>query len=232
MVAMKVSVIIPAYNEQEYIGRCLASLQRQDVPADEIIVVDNNCTDATADIAACFEVLVVREYKQGLIEARNKGFQVATSDILARCDADTIVRTDWIKRIKKTFTNKHIEALSGPCYFYDAPFLNGNSTWNHWVYFRVAKLITGYNVLFGSNMAIRRQTWLEIKHEMCINDSVVHEDLDLGLHIQRHRSIKYDRSLTAGISARRMLHQPFSFFIEYPTRWVRTLYTHRHLLRK
>lgn len=47
---LRVSVVIPVYNEEKYIEKCLAALFSQKVKADEIIVVDNNCTDRTIDI--------------------------------------------------------------------------------------------------------------------------------------------------------------------------------------
>jgi glycosyltransferase involved in cell wall biosynthesis len=53
MPTMLISVVIPAYNEEQYLGRCLAALARQTCPADrfEVILVDNGSTDATAEIA-------------------------------------------------------------------------------------------------------------------------------------------------------------------------------------
>ena len=47
---MKVSVVIPVYNEEKYIKNCLESLMKQEEKPDEIIVVDNNCTDETINI--------------------------------------------------------------------------------------------------------------------------------------------------------------------------------------
>jgi len=55
---MKVSVVVPAYNEEAYIGNCLESLTNQKVKPDEIIVVNNNSTDATVKIAKRFPVRI------------------------------------------------------------------------------------------------------------------------------------------------------------------------------
>ncbi|HSW98193.1 MAG TPA: glycosyltransferase family A protein [Candidatus Saccharimonadales bacterium] len=106
---MKVSVIIPVYNEEAYIHACLESVINQKEPADEIIVVDNNSIDNTPTIAKAFpEVKIVKEAKQGMIPARNKGFNSAKYEIIAKIDADTRVSPDWIQRIKKNFQDESI----------------------------------------------------------------------------------------------------------------------------
>lgn len=86
-----VSVVIPAYNEERYLAACLTSLQKQTLKNFETIVVDNNSTDKTAEIARRFGAKVVKELKQGIIPARERGFREAKAEIIARTDADTIV---------------------------------------------------------------------------------------------------------------------------------------------
>src|SRR3989344_7027794 len=119
---MKISVVIPAYNEEKHIGSCLEHFLKQEEKADEIIVVDNNSTDNTAKIANKYGAVVVREVKQGMIHARNTGFNSATFEIIARTDADTYVPKNWIKLIKDNYAkNKNLAGLSGPASFYDFP---------------------------------------------------------------------------------------------------------------
>src|ERR1035437_9820650 len=88
---MKVSVVIPAYNEEKYIGACLDSLMDQKEKPDEIIVVNNNSTDNTAKIVKKYPVRLINEEQQGMIPARNRGFNEAKFEIIARTDADTIL---------------------------------------------------------------------------------------------------------------------------------------------
>ena len=97
---MKISIIIPAYNEETYIRECLKHVLDQIEPADEIIVVNNNSSDKTVEIIKEFPVTLVNETQQGMIPARNRGFNEATGDILIKTDADTQVPTDWVKKIK------------------------------------------------------------------------------------------------------------------------------------
>lgn len=224
---MKISVVIPAYNEEKYIEQCLQSFMEQEEKADEIIVVDNNSKDATADIAKKFRITVIKELKQGVIPARNRGFDTARFEVIARCDADTIVPPDWIKKIKKNFISPEIAALTGPTLFYDIPESMKQFVKNlhKTIYFKTTKFILGHEVLFGSNMAIRKSAWEKIKHAVCMDDRQVHEDVDLSIHCARYGIIMYDDACIASIASRR-LKNVYSVFFEYPYRWVKTLWHH------
>lgn len=108
---MKVSVVIPARNEEKYIGKCLQSLLEQEEKADEIIVVDNNSSDKTAEIAKSYGARVIKEKTQGITYARTLGFNSAKFEIIARVDADTTVPKDWILRIKKDFEDNNTNVV-------------------------------------------------------------------------------------------------------------------------
>ncbi|NMB84164.1 glycosyltransferase family 2 protein [Candidatus Roizmanbacteria bacterium] len=223
---MKVSVVIPAYNEEKYIKKCLTSLQKQKEKADEIIVVDNNCSDKTISIAKQFSVSIVKEARQGIIFARNSGFNAARYDIIARCDADTILPTDWITRIKKNFDKSKIDALTGPIILYDT-ILKTNKIAIRYFYFM--KLIQkGMETLVGPNMALSKKMWDKVKDKVCLDDTKVHEDIDLAIHIlEEDGIIKRDNHLTVKASGRRMKNNPISFFTEYPLRLVKTFQNHQ-----
>ncbi|MBI4008677.1 glycosyltransferase family 2 protein [Candidatus Roizmanbacteria bacterium] len=223
---MKISVIIPAYNEEHYLSACLESLENQEQKADEIILVDNNSTDETAKIAKNFDIKIVQEKQQGVIYARNKGFDQASFDIIARCDADTIVPTDWVKKILNNFKHFSIDALSGTLIFYDLPL---KTTFYVNSYLSIMKFLQkGKETMLGPNMAISRQFWQKIKSNLCQDQNQVHEDTDMAIHIQNEGGIlKVDRSLIVQVSARRIKNKPSSFFIEYPWRLVKTLRIHK-----
>src|SRR5476651_2420897 len=104
----RVSVVIPVYNEGKYLAACLDSLMAQKVKADEIIIVDNNSTDDSVEIAKRYPVKVIHEKTQGITPARNSGFNETKYEIIARTDGDTILPVNWIKRIKKTFENSEV----------------------------------------------------------------------------------------------------------------------------
>jgi glycosyltransferase involved in cell wall biosynthesis len=91
-----ISVIIPAFNEEKFLGNCLFSLKNQDFNDFEIIVVDNNSRDKTSKIAKKFGVKLVSEKNQGAALARNRGAKEAKGEILAFTDADTILPKNWL----------------------------------------------------------------------------------------------------------------------------------------
>ena len=85
---VRVSVVVPARNEELMIGLCLHSLLNQEVMPDEIIMVDNASDDRTVEIAERFEgIRIIQEARKGIVFARNAGFDAATGEIIARCDA-------------------------------------------------------------------------------------------------------------------------------------------------
>lgn len=222
---MKVSVVIPAYNEETCIENCLKSLLHQTLKADEIILVDNNCTDCTDKIAEKFSVKIITEKKQGMIWARNKGFDEAQFDIVARCDADVILPSDWIKKIKENFSRFPIDALTGKITYYDLPL---SSPFLAELYLNAMRLYQGgRETMLGPNMAIAKNMWKKIRSEVCLDDTQVHEDVDLAIHILKHQGkIKRDKSLIVQASGRRIKEDPFSFFLEYPVRLVKTITKH------
>ena len=100
-----ISVVVPAFNEEKLIGRCLVALKEQDFSKEnyEIIVVDNNSWDKTAEIAKKMEVKVVREEKKGYVFALRKGCSEAKGEIIATTDADSQPPKGWLKTIFKAF---------------------------------------------------------------------------------------------------------------------------------
>ncbi len=222
--SMKISIIVPVYNEEAYIAKCLDSITKQKEKADEVIVVDNNCTDNTVKIAKEYPVKIIRERKQGMIYARNRGFDEANGDIIARCDADVILPEDWVARIKK-HDWKSVAALVGPARFYDLPIAG---TFYSKAYIFFMQKVQQHHTLIGSNMVITKNIWNTVRKEVCLDDSKVHEDIDLAAHIFNHDGeIVYDPELIVNVSARRIKNNPESFFLEYPKRLYNTLQSHK-----
>lgn len=163
---MKFSIIIPAYNEEKLLSRCLKSILEADLPENfEIIVVNNASTDRTEEVAKSFpRIRVIREERKGVTRARQAGFQASDGDIVAFFDADTIVTKHWFKVVAEKFSNDpRLVGISGPYQFENISkpvralewFYNhiimpaGEEVWRK--IFR-----RGGIILYGGNFAVRR----------------------------------------------------------------------------
>ena len=84
-------MVIPAYNEADYLPAALRSLRAQDFPgAVEVIVVDNGSTDGTAVLARRLGARVVEEHAPGVCASRQRGTLAARGEIVVSTDADTV----------------------------------------------------------------------------------------------------------------------------------------------
>jgi len=204
---LRVSIVIPAYNEEGHLAACLKAIARQTVKPYEVIVVDNNSSDDTAKLAKCFSfVTLLSEPRQGVVHARNRGFNFAKGEIIGRIDADTILPTDWVARVQQIFVADKIKAVSGSIHFYDI----GWSKLIDWVdsffrYWLAQRMYIHRRVfLYGSNMAIRRSAWIKVCSKVC-NQGGIHEDLDLALHLsEANQLVVYKAELLANVSAQRI----------------------------
>lgn len=206
----KVSLVIPAYNEEHYIEANLIAATNQTVPFFEIIVVDNNSTDKTATIVKKFPyVTLLNEKERGLRVTRNRGMNYASGEIIGRIDADTVLDNHWCERAIKLFRDSDTDAVTGPCYYYDLPAKNTSLLFD-----RLGRRIAfkmGDPILYGSNMAIRRSAWEKIRGEICMKGEFF-EDCDLSIHLyQDGYNIVFDNHLTVGVAARRLNDSPKVF---------------------
>lgn len=204
---MKLSVVIPAYNEEKYIADCLQSLI--EIAGDElyeIIVVDNNSTDKTNAIARSFKgVTVVKEKRKGTSFARQKGFQIAKGDLIAFIDADTLVTQGWIQKVKEEFfTDKHLVCLSSPYTFYDLSRAKRILVWSYWniLAYPVYVLLLRYMVL-GANFVVRRKALEKIGG---FDDDFVFygDDTDIARRLHTVGKVKFVRRALVSSSGRRL----------------------------
>ena len=119
-----ISVVIPCYNSERFIAEAIESVQNQTMEPDEIIVVDNNCVDNTVEIAEKMGAKVVKQPKQGLPCARNKGIEHAKNDWVAILDSDDVWLNEKIeyqlKAIEKFPTAEIITCQSESFYIKDS----------------------------------------------------------------------------------------------------------------
>ncbi|MDR3593121.1 MAG: glycosyltransferase [Negativicutes bacterium] len=99
-----VSIVICTYNHAHYLNRVLASAQRLTYQSLEIVVVDNNSTDTTAEIATKYNVKYVLETTQGLSHARNRGILESSGEYIAFVDDDIVfANSHWVENMLSGF---------------------------------------------------------------------------------------------------------------------------------
>jgi glycosyltransferase involved in cell wall biosynthesis len=131
-----VSIIIPAKNEAEYLGECLASLSELDFPKEryEVIVADNGSDDNTVSIAEKYSAKVVDLPDEQTISAvRNGGVVEAFGDILVFLDADCTVSIDWLLCAEPYFQREDVSC------FGSSPIIPEKATWVEKTWFLVRK---------------------------------------------------------------------------------------------
>ena len=201
---MNVSIVIPVYNEAACLDACLRAIAVQTVVPSEVIVVDNNSTDNTIAVAQRFSfVTILRAPRQGVVYARNRGFNAARGDIIGRIDADTLMARDWVAQLLSIFNDASISAVSGAITYHDLPWQTQVGRLELYFRQRIAKGMGDEVFLQGANMAIRRGAWRKIRPSVC-NNGGLHEDFDLAIHAHKAKlQVVFDKKLQATLSLRR-----------------------------
>jgi glycosyltransferase involved in cell wall biosynthesis len=226
---LRVSLVIPAFNEEEHLPACLDAISRQTVKPYEVIVVDNNSTDNTVAIARNYPfVKVINEPRQGVVFARDAGFNAARGEVIGRIDVDTLLSPNWIQTVQQIFADQNIDAVSGSLNLHDVPFKKFFSAVD--LFFRryLAKNLNRRHelFLFGGNMAITQQFWRDMRTKVC-HKPEFHEDIDMAAHAAHsHWRIKFCEELKVGISGRR-IDSPWTSLYGYSMANPRTYRHHK-----
>ena len=110
-----ISIIIPAYNCEETIVRCVDSILRLTWGNKEIIIIDDGSTDATPDILKGYggAIRIIRTPNAGPSRARNIGVREATGEFIAFTDSDCVVAEDWLDKLFKGFVSEKTAGVGG-----------------------------------------------------------------------------------------------------------------------
>lgn len=180
---MKISVIVPAYNEEKLLGETLRTIRNSQQAfvargwECEIVVCDNNSTDATPEIANSHGAKVVFESVNQIARARNTGAAAATGDWLLFVDADTLPSFRLFAAAGKVIeSGQHLAAGANIRFHTDALWARGCAGLWNW-------LSRTLNWAAGSFVLVEANAFREINgfsHELYVS-----EELDLSLRLNR-----------------------------------------------
>ena len=213
---MRLSFVVPAYNEERYLAACLQSIldqtRRSPVPT-EIIVVDNASTDRTAAVAAAFpEARVVTEPRKGLTQARQAGFDACSGTLIANVDADSRLPAGWLDTVLCEFDRTpEMLALSGPLVYYDLTPVQSHLVRIFygiaWVCYALNRYVLHVgSMVQGGNFVVSRRG-LELIGGFNLAISFYGEDTDIARRLNAHGIVRFTPRLTMFSSARRLLKE-------------------------
>ncbi len=192
--------MVPARNEEAYIGACLAAIFSQSPPPDEVIVVDNASSDQTADLARRMGARVIRVETPGVHLARQAGLSAAKSPVVAFTDADSQPLSGWIKAIRAAFQDPSVVISYGPVEFYEAPPLDTLLARYGFPLFLSLLAKLGHPNPAGANMAVARSKALEVGGF----DRPFAEDIHLALKLKDRGRLVYRPDQRVRTSGRRL----------------------------
>jgi glycosyltransferase involved in cell wall biosynthesis len=210
---MRLSFVVPAYNEEAYLPACLESILAQTGElgdAVEIIVVNNASSDRTLQVAMGFKgVRVVDEPRKGLTFARQAGFAASTGELIANVDSDSRLTPGWVQTVLKEFASEpKLVALSGPFIYYD---MSPSQRFSVQIFYLIAYLVYAVNrwvlragsMVQGGNFVLRR-TALEKIGGFDTSISFYGEDTDIARRMNQVGKVKFTFKLKMLSSARRL----------------------------
>lgn len=223
---MRISVIVPTYNEGKTIGKCLEALKRQTFKDYEIVVVDGHSKDNTVEIAKRYADKILFDEGKGTGAARNLAVKEVDSEIVAFVDGDTTVTENWVETVDKVF-KKGIVGVGGPL------LPDGGGFSDKLIFFVCADLLRrtssalGAHQFSGANCAYSRKAYL--KAGGFREDLDMLDDVDLSMRIKKFSKGKFEPKLYAMTSLRRTKQKGHMKTVQEYLRGYITLLTKGHV---
>ncbi len=112
----RVSIIVPAFNEEKVLARTIETLIEADYPDKEIIIIDDGSQDSTYEVAARYQrpgLKVVKRPNGGKFAALNTGIAISTGEIIVTVDADSLIARASIAELVRGFQNPEVAGVAG-----------------------------------------------------------------------------------------------------------------------
>lgn len=232
---MKISIVIPAHNEEKYIGACLSSILNEGLGAfEEIIVVNNLSTDGTANIVKKFDgVLLISETQKGPNKARQRGLEKASGDLVAYIDADTEVNKEWFASVEKEFAkNPDLVCLSGPLFYNGLTSAENAMVWIYWHCLAIPTYFLFGYMATGGNCVVRRDAFLKIGG-FDTDVKFYGDDTNTARRLSKIGKVKFKTSFFVLTSSRRFKGQGFfkTGFL-YASNFLSEVFFHRPVTKE
>ncbi|WP_105317888.1 glycosyltransferase [Thermus tenuipuniceus] len=196
---MRISVVIPAHNEEAFLPKALQAVLAQTLPPFEVIVVDNASTDRTREVAEGFGVRVVYCPRKGVAYARQAGLLAARGEWVAMTDADSLPMPGWLEALAEKAPGA--VALYGPLRFYGVSAVEALlSDWGYRAFLHLMALLRHPN-LAGANMMVLKEAALKVGGFPQVE---AREDVLLGWRLARQGPVRYVPRALVLTSARRL----------------------------
>ncbi len=199
---MKLSIIVPAYNEEKSIAKTLEGLKSQTYKNLEIIVIDNNSKDKTSEIAKKYVNNVFVETNQGYIYAVIRGAKEATGELITFCDADTVYPNNWAEKAVKNFASSDTVVVYGTCDSYDTNKVSSFFNYLGYTSFLFVSRILGMDNTSGFNFIMRKEAYDKAGGYNPAYKKMS-PDIELGKRLSKIGKIKFVPSLKVSSSVRR-----------------------------
>lgn len=199
------SIIIPAYNEERTIGKCLDAVLAQDFSGRfEVIVINGPSSDATLEIVRTRGVKLIQLHQRGISMAWNEGSKTAKGNTLVFTEADTIVPRDWLSRIHQAYTeHPKISGTVGIYQFRDRSWMLNYFIRNVMRMFDFIHYLWKRHFAFrGTNFSIRKKVLQEAGGFNC--DVLTHGDVEFSTRVHKCGSILYLPTLVVSTSNRHL----------------------------
>ena len=208
----KISVIIPAKNEEKYIMNVFEGLEIQSFKDFEIIVVDGGSSDKTVSIAKKYGKVII-DKRKGIGTARNTGVKHAHGDILVFLDADTKPSRELLKTYYKALHNG-VVAATGPILPLEKTNLRTKIGFKFVsILFVKVAIAIGIPTIVGSNFAAEKKAFVEING--FDEKLMTYEDWDLSKRINKLGKIKFMNNAIVYTSIRRVKKWGIVGFFSY-----------------
>lgn len=203
-----ITVIIPTYNEEKNIEKCLQSFQSQTIPREsfEIVIVDGSSKDKTCEIAARYADRVILQISKGVGGARNDGAQVAKGEILVTTDADCLPPEDWLKVIQDNFRDG-VVAATGTLTPIITEDMSDLESFTYKLLFEISNVILrvgswiGYYHLCGANSAFDREAFIKTGG---YSDLPYSDDIEISKRLKPLGKVVFDKDIGLHYSVRRI----------------------------